>query len=239
MPLYPYACTYCGAHRDELFHHANRPTTLLCTCGAEMALGLSATAPPTITGRHGAREGTRTSGATREGFTTTLDTPSLVVRVKGAALTLIDWRCPAAGCGHRFHDVYEERPDVAPPCPQCGTTTVEQIGVPDVDWFTKMYGASGGYFDQGLGCHVHSLAHRRKLMEERGLVEYGEVGEIHDDANRKWNERARKEDAVMRDMLRGYEHGPDAATMKLARDRGEVQPWQWAIDAVGGLDKEE
>lgn len=237
MPIYTYACRFCGARADRLFAHAQRPASLLCACAGEMALTIAATAPPVIAGRPGAREGTRTTSDAREGYVTTYASTTAIVREKGSAPVLVDWRCPAADCGERFHDVYDTKPAVRPPCPKCGATSEEVLGVPGADWFTMMYGATGGYYDQGLGCWLNSAAHRRQVMDERGLVEYGEVGEIHDDARRKQNERADREDGVIREMLRGYEHGPDAAAMKTARDRGEVQDWRWAIDAVGGLDK--
>lgn len=238
MPIYPYACAVCGARRDEMFRHAERPDTLLCACGGQMARGLATTAPPIVAGRAGPREGTRTPSASREGYVTTYESASVAVHEKGHGLALVYWRCPAADCGHRFDDVYDEKPAAPPACPECGAAVVEVVGVPDVDWFTKQYGASGGYFDRGLGCQVNSAAHRRQIMAERGLVEYGEVGDIHDDARRKWSERADRENTAVREMLRGYEHGPDAAAMKQARDRGDVNDWSWAVEAVGGLDKD-
>ena len=233
MPLYAYRCP--SGHTVDLLRkmsEADEPTT--CTCGAPMTRGVSMTAPIVVAGRSGPREGT--FSATTDAFTTTFESDTVRVREKGSAPVVADWKCTA--CAHTWHDVYDTKPEASPSCTECGASTVEVPGIPDLDWFTKQYAATGGYFDKGLGRWITSLAHRRAVMDELGVVEMGEVGDITEDYQRRKRARADEEDREVRNMLRGFEHGPEAAGLKTARDRGQIKPWDWAIDAVGGLDKE-
>lgn len=231
MPLLTYRCP-SGHAFDHLHRSGERPETLPCACGGVASRTIAVPSSPVVAGRKGPREGVRVSGGEREGFTVVEETERLVVREKGGGLTLVDWRCDG---GHTWFDTYTAKPETPPPCATCGLPGREITGVPDVDWFTKLYGASGGYMDRGLGCWVRSLEHRREIMNARGLVEYGEVGDVHEAWQRKDSEQAQSEKDAMREMLRGMEHGPDAATLKTARDRGQVLDWEWAERAVGGL----
>lgn len=93
-------------------------------------------------------------------------------------------------------------------CPRCNGTQLRSIIKAGVG--IELGGEAGvgriyPYFDRGLGCHVHSAAHRRQLMAARGLVDAGDediVGmyeqiESADDANAA--EFARENEEIMSD----------------------------------------
>ncbi len=162
-------------------------------------------------------------------FKVTHETPTFRIRERGSAPVMTDWKCAA---GHVHFTVAETKPD-APPCETCGEPTTEVVGMPNAridDDYPR--------WDQGLGCRLESAAHRKRLMDERGLVSVADVGEFDVDAQaRKASERIRREDAEVRDLLIGFEHGPDSAQLKAARDRGEIKDWApWIASLPGGLD---
>jgi hypothetical protein len=164
------------------------------------------------------------------------ETTGYRVRVKGASCTLADYRCSDETCTTTWFEVWDgDKPAEGPPCPTCSRVSVEVVGIPSGGWFT------GRYFDRGLGMWIESIAHRRAVMAELGLVEAGEVdqpgsaGAFHD-----WRQKdlaqAEVERLTVRDMLRGFESGPDSAGLKRARDNGLVKDWSGLIEDVGGLD---
>lgn len=236
MPLYEYRCDACGKMNLEVCSFAERPASLSCSCDGTARLAVPRVAPAVVTGRRGSREGVRVASTERTGFDTVYEDDKIVVHEKGHGLVLVYWACTS--CDHTFDDVYEAKPAEPPPCPTCGAACREVLGVPEMDWFTKQYGATGGYYDRGLGVWVTSLQHRREVMAEQGLVEYGEVGdEVHEKYQHKLKLKAQKEDAEMREMFRSVETGPDAAELKRARDDGRVKDWSPWIEALGGLDE--
>ena len=238
MPLYGYTCPSCGSTLDALVRMSDADRPQACrSCGAAMAKDVSKVAAGIVAGHRGPGEGPRReSGAAPKGSTILMETPTTIVRSRGNGMILVDYHCDR--CAKDDVHVFERERPAELTCETCGDPVDEIIGMPSVDWFTKQYAAAGGYFDRGLGCFVTSAGHRRQIMAERNLVEFGDVGEIHEDYQRKKRQEAAESDAEIRGMLRGFETGPDAAAMKLARDRGTIQPWDWAVEAVGGLDRD-
>ena len=233
MPLLTASCAACATPIDYL--SPREPMPERCACGGTMRPAITTPGLVGVAVARGsrARVGTRPEITATAGVRVTEETATFRVREKGTSAVLVDWRCTA--CAVAWFDTYAERPATPPPCQTCGGLAEEVLGVPDAGWFEKEH--PHGYFDQGLGCFVRSRAHRRQIMEERGLIELGECGDVSDDLNRKRSDQARCEDEEVRGMLRGMEHGEGSAALKHARDRGEILPWDWAIDAVGGLDK--
>lgn len=224
MPLYDYTCTTCGHVTTEL--QKQRATEVACAaCRASAYYTPGATAAPVVPG--GAREGIRLETSPRgAGYRVTHETDTLIVREKGVGLTHYDFRCVN---GHDHGDDLMEKPTVPPDCPVCGAMSNHVVlAVADAGWFEK----EGPYFDVGLGRYVESREHRRRIMKELGVVEHDWKSDIENQI-RADSVRAAEEDAVVREMLMGYEYGPDAAELKRARDRGEVEDWTEHAKALG------
>jgi hypothetical protein len=232
MPLRDYECP--DGHITTDLISGDFPRERTCTrpdCGKRAAYRLSVPARGIVTGS------TNPSGLrntpTRDGYRVLEETDALVVRQKGDAPTLVDWLCPD---GHAQSEVYDTAPTTGPACPTCGKATTAKVGVPSVDWFTAAgYHMTGGYYDNGLGCWITSIAHRKQVMAQQGLQEGSDdYGDTRRQVERKL--RADAEDEVVREMLQDCEHGPEAAETKKMRDQGLVPDWRWAVEQVGGLD---
>jgi predicted nucleic acid-binding Zn ribbon protein len=222
MPLLSTRCPTCPTRIDYLSPKEPRPESCP-TCGS--ALLDAVTAPGA-----GYVQGTQTPGGwakpsgDREGFDTTYESPTLIVREKGAAPTLIDWTC---ACGQKHSDVYDQRPDAPPTCPACMNPMREVVGVPSLDWVTQR----GAYFDRGLGCWITSKAQREREMQRLGVREYDESEHLAAETAQKIKDAA--EDAEVRAMVQSMESGEDAAALKQARDQGKVADWGWAAKDLG------
>jgi hypothetical protein len=226
MPLLSTHCPACPTTIDYLSPKEPRPTHCP-TCGS--ALLDAVTAPGA-----GYVQGTSTPGGwakpsgDREGFDTTYESTTLIVREKGAASVVIDWRC---SCGAKSWDVYDRRPDTPPICPDCHNPMREVVGVPKMDWITER----GGYYDNGLGCWITSKAHREQVMRQLGVREYDESEHLRAQMDQKIKDDA--EDEEVRAMVQSMESGEDAAVLKQARDQGQVADWGWAAKDLG-VDRE-
>ena len=79
-------------------------------------------------------------------------------------MPLFDYRCK---CGHESE--HFAKPDETKlPCPKCKGKMERQ--------FHSRYGISMGvgaygYYDDNLGCHVRTNAHKREVMRKQGVTE--------------------------------------------------------------------
>jgi putative FmdB family regulatory protein len=81
-------------------------------------------------------------------------------------MPLYSYECPT--CDHveeALRTVAERHADLM--CPKCSAGMVKQFASPHLDILEP-------YFDEGLGCDVHSASHRRKVMKQQGVIEAGD-----------------------------------------------------------------
>jgi hypothetical protein len=138
------------------------------------------------------------------------------VRVKGGGLEASDYLCD--GCGDRTFEVEVELP-LSMPC-ACGGVKRRSVGVPDVDWITKM--GPGGYFCDALGIQVTSKGQREREMKKRGLVDGSDVD--FERLNRQHRERAEASRAWAREEAAVMDRDADLCRK---RDAGLVPSWEW------------
>lgn len=210
MPILSVRCL--SAHETD-YLHPKEPRPETCRCGLPTTDALTS-APIGNT-----REG-RASSDPRPGATLRRETATVRIFEKGSALDDVtsDWDCPN---GHYVPVVSESKP-AAVTCDKCGATCTERPYVQSEDWFKPGY-------DQGLGCVVESRSHRKRIMAERGLVEFGDVGgDPWDDWERKQAEEARRENDEVRTMLESY-----SEKEKSGMDNGSGLMYAALAEAVG------
>jgi len=224
MPLYEYVCPENHAH-VELFKADVRPDAVPCDrCPETARYILSAPARGIVVGTTTPGQIARLSGD-REGFTTTYDSATIIVREKGSGLIPVAYRCDA---GHEWEDDYEVKPGAAPVCPTCGAASRERAVAPQLDWFTATY-PHGGYFPelgverdpatgQVRGQFVASASEMRRICQERGLVilSSDECVRGIDDMDRRASVAARKDEETFNALMDAQRHGPDRAAFALA-----------------------
>lgn len=140
------------------------------------------------------------------------------------------YRCPA---GHT-HDALVSGHPPTRPCEMCGAearsvVTAATFHIPG-SRITR--DSVNGAYDPGLGRHIRDEAHRQEVMRELGVVE-ASWGGMMEDQRRNDSVRDAHDDQVVREMLQGMEHGPDAAALKTARDQGRVLDWSEHAKTLG------
>lgn len=221
MPIRSYRCPV--QHETAILIKGDYPDHIDCdTCGLPASYTLGAPAPARVTGT---ATPLRPGPGHADGYTTTYESPTFIVREKGKGLTHADYSCPNA---HTWGDDYEDIPPVSPDCLTCGLPSHPIVtGLPSIDWVTMR----GPYFDQGLGRWITSKRHREEVMRELGVREYDESEHLAAQTEQIIKDAA--EDDEVRSMVQSMESGEDAAAMKTARDQGQVQDWAWAAEDLG------
>lgn len=154
-------------------------------------------------------------------------------------MPIYEYRCTR---GHKHEEIRDvEKRDEPAVCdsPACRSAARLVPSLPAQrmgSWFDEMHAPVEGVYDKHLGRHIRSPEHRQQVMDEMGVVSVADVGDMTDAYRRRRSEEDRAVDEAMREHLRTYETGPDAAALKTARDRGDVPDWNWATEAIGGLD---
>lgn len=213
MPLYEYRCP--DGH-TETHLRRDKPATLPCArCARDATPIVSMTAPGLVSG---SANPIRIVPESRAGYVE--EAPG--IWVKGTSIDadkIVDWRCTA--CGHADLAVDEPLPAE---CPKCAGV-IEVYDNPKArheDWFPK-----GGYYDQALGVHLESRAHRAQVLKERGLRESDDF-EIEGKFRNAAAIRT-QQDADINEMLDEWDDDKERARLI---DEGRTPDHSWARDVM-------
>ena len=205
MPTYSYRCPHghevehFGRMRDE------QPATVRCeTHGCDATRGVTASALAGVAP-------TRPLAARWEA--------ERAQRQQAPDLGMFDYACPEHGA---FDDIVDfrkgETAEAPRPCPTCGTASPQTFTIPEVEATLTMY----PYYDRGLGpgddgrgVLVESKQHRRRLMEERNLVEVGGDWDYARECSNK-TLPARQAQEKFKELQKKYDDSP---AMRAWKDR--------------------
>jgi len=110
-----------------------------------------------------------------------------------------------------------------PTCPNCGAEQfVSLIELPTpIDLGDEAgYGKHYPYFDRALNMRIHSKAHRKKVMKEKGIVALDGANMDYERIARQNTENRRAKIEKLRKMDRMYEEHPAYREFRELRDKG-------------------
>lgn len=229
MPLREFLCA-SGHTTSELMRGDDFPRVIECpTCCKPSHYRIAAPAAGIVSGTD--NPGGWKRAPERDGFRVLEETPTLVVRQKGADVGVwVEWMCAD---GHKDGDILDRQPTDTPACASCGKPTAVVAGVPTVDWFTAAgFHATGGYHDDVLGRWVNSLEHRRQILAEMGLAEGGPDSS----ALLRQAERKAQEEAEDREVWESINTKlPDTPDVRKMREAGLIPDEEWAKEDLRRL----